>query len=123
MAPPFPHLKYGTGGWPIPNGPRLFPPQVRQLVPRRDQALTEEHARQQHNERLRKQFAAQANVIGPWIQTKMEVGPNTGGRDGASTPYQHHPSPSGLPCLLLGRTQGGMPILSPQLVCCSTEGV
>uniref|UniRef100_A0ABI8AE97 Actinin alpha 1 n=1 Tax=Felis catus TaxID=9685 RepID=A0ABI8AE97_FELCA len=46
--------------------------QVRQLVPRRDQALTEEHARQQHNERLRKQFAAQANVIGPWIQTKME---------------------------------------------------
>jgi len=45
---------------------------VRQLVPRRDQALTEEHARQQHNERLRKQFAAQANVIGPWIQTKME---------------------------------------------------
>ncbi|EFB24966.1 hypothetical protein PANDA_005239, partial [Ailuropoda melanoleuca] len=45
---------------------------VRQLVPRRDQALTEEHARQQHNEKLRKQFAAQANIIGPWIQTKME---------------------------------------------------
>lgn len=33
----------------------------------------EEHARQQQNERLRKQFGAQANVIGPWIQTKMEV--------------------------------------------------
>uniref|UniRef100_A0A8C9EIW9 Actinin alpha 1 n=1 Tax=Pavo cristatus TaxID=9049 RepID=A0A8C9EIW9_PAVCR len=46
---------------------------VRQLVPRRDQALMEEHARQQQNERLRKQFGAQANVIGPWIQTKMEV--------------------------------------------------
>ncbi|XP_059675618.1 alpha-actinin-1 isoform X11 [Gavia stellata] len=46
--------------------------QVRQLVPRRDQALMEEHARQQQNERLRKQFGAQANVIGPWIQTKME---------------------------------------------------
>ncbi|MEE6491849.1 hypothetical protein FKM82_016397 [Ascaphus truei] len=45
---------------------------VRQLVPRRDQALMEEHARQQQNERLRKQFAAQANVIGPWIQTKMQ---------------------------------------------------
>ncbi|RMC00468.1 hypothetical protein DUI87_23078 [Hirundo rustica rustica] len=45
---------------------------VRQLVPRRDQALMEEHARQQQNERLRKQFGAQANVIGPWIQTKME---------------------------------------------------
>lgn len=46
---------------------------MRQLVPRRDQALMEEHARQQQNERLRKQFGAQANVIGPWIQTKMEV--------------------------------------------------
>ncbi|NXR99238.1 ACTN1 protein, partial [Oxylabes madagascariensis] len=45
---------------------------VRQLVPRRDQALMEEHSRQQQNERLRKQFGAQANVIGPWIQTKME---------------------------------------------------
>ncbi|XP_040189308.1 alpha-actinin-1 isoform X1 [Rana temporaria] len=45
---------------------------VRQLVPRRDQALMEEHARQQQNERLRKQFGAQANVIGPWIQTKMQ---------------------------------------------------
>lgn len=48
--------------------------QVRQLVPQRDQALIEEHARQQNNERLRRQFANQANVIGPWIQTKMEVG-------------------------------------------------
>uniref|UniRef100_A0A3Q4G2D4 Actinin, alpha 1 n=1 Tax=Neolamprologus brichardi TaxID=32507 RepID=A0A3Q4G2D4_NEOBR len=46
---------------------------VRQLVPQRDQALIEEHARQQNNERLRRQFANQANVIGPWIQTKMEV--------------------------------------------------
>uniref|UniRef100_A0A668W303 Actinin, alpha 1 n=1 Tax=Oreochromis aureus TaxID=47969 RepID=A0A668W303_OREAU len=46
--------------------------QVRQLVPQRDQALIEEHARQQNNERLRRQFANQANVIGPWIQTKME---------------------------------------------------
>uniref|UniRef100_A0A3B4H6F6 Actinin alpha 1 n=1 Tax=Pundamilia nyererei TaxID=303518 RepID=A0A3B4H6F6_9CICH len=45
---------------------------VRQLVPQRDQALIEEHARQQNNERLRRQFANQANVIGPWIQTKME---------------------------------------------------
>ncbi|TTU93286.1 Alpha-actinin-1 [Bagarius yarrelli] len=45
---------------------------VRQLVPQRDQALIEEHARQQNNERLRKQFANQANVIGPWIQNKME---------------------------------------------------
>ncbi|KAI5611791.1 alpha-actinin-1, partial [Silurus asotus] len=45
---------------------------VRQLVPQRDQALIEEHARQQNNERLRRQFANQANIIGPWIQNKME---------------------------------------------------
>uniref|UniRef100_A0A8C4T8E9 Actinin, alpha 2b n=1 Tax=Erpetoichthys calabaricus TaxID=27687 RepID=A0A8C4T8E9_ERPCA len=45
---------------------------VKQLVPQRDQALQEELARQHSNERLRRQFAAQANVIGPWIQKKME---------------------------------------------------
>ncbi|XP_061461776.1 alpha-actinin-3 [Rhineura floridana] len=45
---------------------------VKQLVPHRDQTLQEELARQQANERLRRQFAAQANIIGPWIQTKME---------------------------------------------------
>ncbi|XP_078391773.1 alpha-actinin-3-like, partial [Cetorhinus maximus] len=45
---------------------------VKTLVPHRDQTLQEELARQQANERLRRQFAAQANVIGPWIQTKME---------------------------------------------------
>lgn len=47
--------------------------QVKQLVPMRDQMLQEEVARQQANERLRRQFAAQANIIGPWIQTKMEA--------------------------------------------------
>uniref|UniRef100_A0A8C7TA56 Actinin alpha 3a n=1 Tax=Oncorhynchus mykiss TaxID=8022 RepID=A0A8C7TA56_ONCMY len=45
---------------------------VKHLVPLRDQMLQEEVARQQSNERLRRQFAAQANIIGPWIQTKME---------------------------------------------------
>lgn len=48
-------------------------PQVKHLVPLRDQMLQEEVARQQANERLRRQFAAQANIIGPWIQTKMDV--------------------------------------------------
>ncbi|KAH1168416.1 hypothetical protein KIL84_003899 [Mauremys mutica] len=37
---------------------------VKQLVPHRDQTLQEELARQQANERLRRQFAAQANEIG-----------------------------------------------------------
>ncbi|XP_073208177.1 alpha-actinin-3 isoform X2 [Lepidochelys kempii] len=45
---------------------------VTRLVPHRDQTLQEELARQQANERLRRQFAAQANVLGPWIQSKME---------------------------------------------------
>ncbi|XP_078462228.1 alpha-actinin-1-like isoform X4 [Lampetra planeri] len=45
---------------------------VRQLVPQRDQSLQEELARQHSNERLRRQFASSANIIGPWIQTKME---------------------------------------------------
>uniref|UniRef100_A0A671MCP7 Actinin, alpha 4 n=1 Tax=Sinocyclocheilus anshuiensis TaxID=1608454 RepID=A0A671MCP7_9TELE len=43
-----------------------------QLVPQRDQALQEELARQQSNDHLRRQFANQANMIGPWIQNKME---------------------------------------------------
>uniref|UniRef100_A0A2K5DPJ2 F-actin cross-linking protein n=1 Tax=Aotus nancymaae TaxID=37293 RepID=A0A2K5DPJ2_AOTNA len=37
-----------------------------------DKSLQEELARQHANERLRRQFAAQANAIGPWIQNKME---------------------------------------------------
>ncbi|XP_077645318.1 alpha-actinin-4 isoform X3 [Lonchura striata] len=45
---------------------------VQQLVPQRDQALQEEQARQDCNERLRRQFGSQANRVGPWIQTKME---------------------------------------------------
>ncbi|TRY95480.1 hypothetical protein DNTS_003972 [Danionella cerebrum] len=45
---------------------------VKKLVPSRDSALQEELARQHANERLRRQFAAQSNLIGPWIQTRME---------------------------------------------------
>ncbi|XP_059376124.1 alpha-actinin-2b [Carassius carassius] len=45
---------------------------VKKLVPQRDSALQEELARQHANERLRRQFAAQAHLIGPWIQTRME---------------------------------------------------
>uniref|UniRef100_A0A8C4HFP6 Actinin, alpha 2b n=1 Tax=Dicentrarchus labrax TaxID=13489 RepID=A0A8C4HFP6_DICLA len=45
---------------------------VKKLVPQRDGALQEEMARQHAHERLRRQFAAQANLIGPWIQARME---------------------------------------------------
>ncbi|KAF3845266.1 hypothetical protein F7725_008429 [Dissostichus mawsoni] len=51
----------------------INPQEVNAKWDKRDQALIEEHARQQNNERLRRQFANQANVIGPWIQTKMEL--------------------------------------------------
>lgn len=46
---------------------------MQQLVPKRDHALLEEQSKQQSNEHLRRQFASQANMVGPWIQTKMEV--------------------------------------------------
>ncbi|TDH01435.1 hypothetical protein EPR50_G00180080 [Perca flavescens] len=45
---------------------------VKMLVPQRDGALQEEMAHQHAHERLRRQFAAQANLIGPWIQARME---------------------------------------------------
>ncbi|XP_078287209.1 alpha-actinin-1-like isoform X2 [Rhinoraja longicauda] len=45
---------------------------VQQLVPARDQALQAEFNKQQSNENLRVQFANTANVVGPWIQTKMQ---------------------------------------------------
>lgn len=47
--------------------------QAQQLVPQRDQALQEELSKQQSNDHLRRKFATQANMVGPWIQTKMEV--------------------------------------------------
>ena len=55
------------------TAPARVPPQVQQLVPKRDHALLEEQSKQQSNEHLRRQFASQANIVGPWIQTKMEV--------------------------------------------------
>lgn len=50
--------------------------QVQQLVPQRDEALQDELGRQKSNDHLRRQFANQANMVGPWIQNKMEVHTN-----------------------------------------------
>ena len=47
--------------------------QVQQLVPQRDAALQEELSKQQSNDHLGRKFAGQANVVGPWVQVKMEV--------------------------------------------------
>ena len=87
---------WGSCGCMLGPPPPALCPQVQQLVPTRDRALQDEQSRQQCNERLRRQFAGQANIVGPWMQTKMEVrgagGVSTGGggvpalgRGGSST--------------------------------------
>ncbi|XP_041468559.1 alpha-actinin-like isoform X2 [Lytechinus variegatus] len=43
------------------------------LVPKRDDALSEEMRRQISNEQLRVQFAHLANTIGPWIEKQMSA--------------------------------------------------
>lgn len=47
--------------------------EVRQLVPARDGQLQNEMAKQQRNERLRREFAAKANVVGKWIETQLDA--------------------------------------------------
>lgn len=70
--------------------------QVQQLVPKRDHALLEEQSKQQSNEHLRRQFASQANIVGPWIQTKMEV-------------RGYSPSPAGPGNISQGRVEEELP--------------
>ena len=43
------------------------------MVPQRDNALQEELNKQNSNDTLRAKFATQANVVGAYIQEKMEV--------------------------------------------------
>ena len=45
----------------------------RQLVPERDSKLHDELVRQQHNEHLRKQFALKANMVGQWIEKRLDA--------------------------------------------------
>ena len=47
--------------------------EVRQLVPARDGQLQNEMAKQQRNERLRREFATKANVVGKWIETQLDA--------------------------------------------------
>ena len=46
---------------------------MRQLVPARDGQLQNEMAKQQRNERLRREFATKANVVGKWIETQLDA--------------------------------------------------
>jgi Ca2+-binding EF-hand superfamily protein len=47
--------------------------EVKQLVPARDSKLQQEMMRQNNNERLRRQFAAKANVVGQWIENQLDA--------------------------------------------------
>ena len=46
--------------------------EVRELVPKRDEILQAEMVRQQNNERLREQFAAKANAVGQWLESRLD---------------------------------------------------
>lgn len=45
---------------------------LRALIPERDQVLNEELLRQERNEGLRRKFAQEANIVGPWIEGQMD---------------------------------------------------
>ncbi|KAJ8308636.1 hypothetical protein KUTeg_013510 [Tegillarca granosa] len=47
--------------------------EVKTLVPKRDRTLQDEMIRQENNERLRRQFAAKANVVGQWIENQLDA--------------------------------------------------
>lgn len=54
-----------------------------ELIPKRDQLLSDETARQQNNERLRVQYANMANQVGEWVtqrsQRLVHIGMNASG--------------------------------------------
>ena len=47
--------------------------EMRSLVVNREAKLSKELERQKENERLRKQFAQKANVVGPWLEAHIEA--------------------------------------------------
>jgi len=57
--------------------------EVRQLVPDRDTVLQTEMIRQQNNERLRRQFAAKANMVGQWIERHLDAVASVGVQKGS----------------------------------------
>lgn len=56
---------------------------VRQLVPKRDSTLQQEMIRQQNNERLRRQFAQKANLVGQWIERHLDAVASVGVQRGS----------------------------------------
>jgi len=57
--------------------------QVRELVPQRDAVLQAEMVRQQNNERLREQFADKANIVGQWLESRLDKVANLGLQKGS----------------------------------------
>ncbi len=57
--------------------------EVRGLVPKRDTTLQQEMIRQQNNERLRRQFAQKANVVGQWIERHLDAVASVGIQKGS----------------------------------------
>jgi len=57
--------------------------EILQLIPQRDQKLSDETSRQQNNERLRVQFAQMANQVGEWVNQRskrlVDIGMNATG--------------------------------------------
>ena len=47
--------------------------EVKQLIPMREKTLHAEIERQERNERLRRQFAQRANIVGQWIEQKLDL--------------------------------------------------
>lgn len=52
-------------------------------MPSRDNTLQAEMIRQQNNERLRRQFAQKANVVGQWIERHLDMVASVGVQKGS----------------------------------------
>ena len=52
-------------------------------MPKRDTTLQQEMIRQQNNERLRRQFAQKANVVGQWIERHLDAVASVGIQKGS----------------------------------------
>jgi len=57
--------------------------EVKQLVPDRDTTLQTEMIRQQNNERLRRQFAQKANMVGQWVERHLDMVASVGVQKGS----------------------------------------
>ena len=57
--------------------------EVKDLVPKRDQVLQNEMIRQENNERLRRQFAQKANLVGQWIERHLDAVASVGVQRGS----------------------------------------